>query len=119
MTSTVLTGLVLLLGGVAQAQRTLSCDTLVGYSQDSEVRYLRSAPHGASRPTPHRLAITWSKGVRVFDDHTLAGYQDGSRHLYCGYDPKLEFHLIYQIDESSSRGVLLDDATGKVLPAGE
>ena len=111
----------LLIGSVANAQRTMTCEPLVGQGQEKEVPYLKLAPHGASRPAKHRLAVRWAKGVREFADKApyMEDEEDGSRFLYCGFDPELSLHLIYKIDEASSRGVLLDDATGRVLPAGE
>lgn len=117
----ILAGLVLYIGSVANAQRTLTCEPLVGKGQDKEVPYLKLAPHGASRQAKHRLVVHWANGVREFADKApyMEDEEDGSRFLYCGFDPELSLYLIYKIDEASSRGVLLDDATGRVLPAGE
>lgn len=103
------------------AQAALDCNPLLGREQGREAPLLRRAPHGGSRPTPHRLLVRWSKGVREFVDRApfMEGAEEGTRHLYCGYDPSVGMHLIYRIDEESSYGLLLVDATGELLPAGE
>src|SRR5476649_2912981 len=121
MTFRTAASLLLLLGHAAAAQGALSCERLLGQEQTAELPYLRTAPHGASRPTKHSLVVKWSKGVHDFVDKAPYWEQgeDGSRHLYCGFDAQLGMHLIYKIDETSGRGVLLDDVTGRVLPGGE
>lgn len=49
----------------------------------------------------------------------MEGELAGARYLYCGFDADLRMHLIYHIDEEYSEGLLLDDRTGRTLPAGE
>lgn len=116
--------LALLLGLITRpvsAQGALDCGPLFGQRPEKEASFLRLAPHGASRPTEHRLIVGWSKGSREFVDQApyQVHSQEGTRHLYCGYDPVVGMHLIYRADTAASQGLLLNDATGEILPGGE
>jgi hypothetical protein len=113
----------LLLGSFApalRAQDALDCAPLFGHPEQ-EASLLRQAPHGASRPSPHRLIVSWSHGKRELVDQApyQLGSQDGTHHLYCGYDHLSRLHLIYKADERAGFGLLLNDSTGEIFPGGE
>jgi hypothetical protein len=89
-------------------------------SPKEEQALLSRAPHGARRITKRLIEVGWAGGKRIFTDEppydeSLAGV----RWVYCGYDPKLKLHLLYKDDETVGTGVLLDDATGSLLPGGQ
>lgn len=95
----------------ADGGRTLACG-------ESEVTALRAAPPGVRRVSKERLTIRWARGTRVFrDTGVVAGEIGGTAYQYCG--PVLGYHLIRKADEGMFTGVLLDTATGKLLPAGQ
>lgn len=102
------------------AQRTLDCSALQNGTRMDEKATLATAPHGAARLSPHRLDVRWAHGVRSFVDVPPygVGEEAGGRNFYCGYDPVTAMHLIYHYDEDGVDGLLLDDSTGAVLPAG-
>ena len=90
---------------------TLSCDR-------PEAAVLRTAPSGVRRVSKHRLIIRWTGGVRAFaDTGDDNGELGGVRYEYCGV--VLGYHLIRKVDDGLSTGVLLDTATGRLLPAGQ
>jgi hypothetical protein len=69
------------------------------------------------RISEHRLRIEWSKGKKLFVNSGVEqGALEGIRYEYCGF--LLGHHLISKQDNGLSTGVLLDTASGKVLPAG-
>lgn len=83
----------------------------------SEAVVLRTAPPSVRRLSPDRLRIEWAKGTHVFvnsgsAEDELAGLQ----YEYCGFVQG--YHLIGKIEDAVFTGVLLDAASGKVLPAG-
>lgn len=81
---------------------------------------LRDAPLGASRASTHRLDVKWSHGVSSFrDSRGFDGDLDGIGYGYCGYVSYPGFHLISKNDNGVFTGVLLNHATGKILPAGK
>ena len=85
-----------------------------------EQRLLRSAPHGAARLGSHRLRIGWAGGTTVFkDEPPYDGLPVGRVWTYCGYNRELKLHLLHKDEDTTGTGALLDDATGKLLPAGE
>jgi len=66
------------------------------------------------------LKVNWAGGSTVFaDSGTQEGYLGGVAHRYCGFSRILAAHLIHRVDEDLFTGVLLDHATGKIMPAGE
>ena len=84
---------------------------------ESEASALRAAPASVRRDAAHRLSIAWAKGTRVFEDSGVVdGDMGGVRYEYCG--AAHGYHLIRKADEGLFTGVLLDTATGRVLPAG-
>ncbi len=94
----------------------LTCDKPVHDEQAA----LRHAPLGASRPSLHRLTVRWKSGTRAFVDRPPhAEGLSGVHYLYCGYEPTVGLHLIHKQDEATGTGVLLDNTTGELLPAGE
>lgn len=85
-----------------------------------EAQEIRNAPHPAARVDKHTLEIHWQRGVHVFRDRPPFDEQlDGIEWAYCGYSPQLKMHLIREQDVDVFTGVLLDDATGAILQAGE
>lgn len=80
---------------------------------------MRQAPRGAIR-VRHRLEVHWSGGVRAFRDKPpFDAPLDGLSWTYCGFSPELQMHLIGEQNIDVFTGVLLNDKTGAVLPAGE
>ncbi len=76
-------------------------------------------PHGAAR-AGHALLVHWSHGVRRFSDRPpYDASLDGLHWTYCGFSHELSMHLIGEQNGGLFTGVLLDDKTGSVLPAGE
>jgi hypothetical protein len=43
----------------------------------------------------------------------------GIDYRYCGYDPVSGFHLVFKHDDTMFAGLLLEQATGRMLPAGQ
>src|SRR4051812_25186858 len=91
-----------------RAQDDVDCAPLFRH-QEGEAALLKTSPHGASRPTVHRLVVAWSHGKRDFVDKApyLEGGEEGMRHLYCGYDRESRMHVIYKADDQAGYGVLL------------
>jgi hypothetical protein len=85
-----------------------------------EQRLLQAAPHGARRLGRHRLQVGWSGGTTVFrDEPPCDGLPVGRVWTYCGYNRELRLHLLHKDEDTTGTGALLDDATGRLLPAGE
>src|SRR4051812_16096684 len=103
------------------AQSALDCAPLLGQGQEEERPFLSQAPGAVTRPSRHRLAGRWAGGTRTFLDRApyMEGDMDGARYLYCGYRRDVAMHLLYYQHDDMSEGVLLDNATGRTLPAGE
>jgi hypothetical protein len=93
---------------------------LVEEGKSSEAAQMRKAPHPVTRVGKHELLVHWSKGTRSFKDESpfMDGEIAGSYWTYCGYDAALGLHLIEKNSEEAFTGVLLDDKTGAILPAG-
>jgi len=102
------------LSSLARAQTAaLSC-------AGDEASALRQAPLGAARVSPQRLTVTWASGSTIFaDSGTEEGSLDGTAYRYCGFNPTVGMHLIHKAADGVFTGVLLDDATGRILPAGQ
>ena len=95
----------------SDGDRTLACG-------QSETTALRDAPGSVRRVSKGRLAIRWAGGTRVFrDTGVVEGELGGTAYEYCG--PVLGYHLIRKVEAGLSTGVLLDTATGSLLPAGQ
>ena len=105
----------LLLSTVASGQapsKLLDCEA-------KEPATLKAAPPGVRRTSKNELRVGWKAGTRIFrDSGYVDGYLGGIDYRYCGYDPVSGFHLISKQDNDVFGGVLLDQATGRVLPAG-
>jgi hypothetical protein len=84
-----------------------------------ETALLQRAPHGANRLGKHELEVRWAAGTRRFKDSPPYGPLDGVSWAYCGYSAVLKLHLVRKADHGLFTGVLLDDSTGSLLPAGE
>jgi hypothetical protein len=105
--------LALLIAHDAGAQKTprMSCGT-------GDSAALRSAPVGVSR-THDTLRVRWKNGTAIFTDSgPVLNTTEGVAYAYCGYDAARGFHLIAKSEELELKGVLLDQATGRVLLAG-
>ncbi len=103
----------------ASAKNGAELDCQIGTTAQ-ELIQLHRAPHGAKRIGKHTLAIRWQAGQRKFKDQPP--YDEpmgGVRWEYCGYNAAVKKHLLQKWDGSVLSGVMLDDATGAVLPAGE
>jgi hypothetical protein len=87
---------------------------------DGEAVALRRAPPGVARVSRSRLTVKWFNGTRTFRDSGLVdGSMDGISYYYCGYSARAGFHLIHKHDDAIFTGVLLNQTTGKLLPAGQ
>jgi len=98
---------------LARAQSiVLSC----GADEDSA---LRVAPHGVERQPPHHLVVPWAGGIAEFTDSgTEPGALAGTAYRYCAFSSTVGLHLIQKNAGDLFTGVLLDQATGRTLPAG-
>ena len=93
--------------------------TVILSCEEPEASALRAAPLGATRAS-ERLTVNWAHGSTVFTDSgTKEGYIGGTGYLYCGFNATVGLHLIHKTIEDEWTGILLDHATGKILPAGE
>jgi len=93
--------------------KPLNCDT-------REAVALKTAPVGTTRVSTNELRVRWRGGTRVFrDSGIVAGDMGGIDYHYCGYDPVNGFHLIFKHEDDLFAGVLLEHATGRLLPAGQ
>jgi hypothetical protein len=82
-----------------------------------EAAALRAAHGAAQRASKDRLLVKWAHGTHVFVDSGYhEGDMDGVRYEYCA--PVLGYQLIAKADEGLFTGVLVDTATGRILPGG-
>ena len=66
------------------------------------------------------MIVHWRHGTATFrDSGNVAGEIGGVEYEYCGYSPEVEMHLIRKSDDDLFTGVLLDSASGLILPAGK
>jgi hypothetical protein len=96
---------------ITQAQTpTLDCDA------KEEVALQQS--HGAAqRVSKRRLTVRWAAGTKTFVSDSVQDF--GSLdYWYCGFDSAAGFHLIHKTEDAAFTGILLNQTTGKVLPAG-
>ena len=92
---------------------TLSCT-------EDEASALRQAPLGAARVSPERLTVNWAGGSVVFaDSGTEEGTLAGTAYRYCGFDATVGVHLIHKDAGDVGTGVLLVEASGRILPGGQ
>jgi hypothetical protein len=93
---------------------------LVEEGKFSEAAQMRKAPHPVTRVGEHELLVHWTKGAQHFKDKApyMEGEIGGSAWTYCGYNAELGLHLIERNSEISLTGILLDENTGAILPAG-
>jgi hypothetical protein len=78
------------------------------------------APLGATRITKHHLQVNWTGGsIDFIDEPPYDEPLDGISYYYCGYNSTIDMHLIHKQISGVFTGVLMDNATGKVMPAGE
>ena len=105
-------GFLLVSPSVARAQK-LDFDC----ANTPEATALRQAPAGVSRPSKDTLIVNWAHGRKIFADSGL-DYMSGRAFWYCGYYPRLGFHVIGRNGEKFG-ALLLNHATGALLPAGE
>jgi hypothetical protein len=102
--------------GVLAASPVLS-DTFTLACGQSESVALGDAPPSVRRMSTDRLRIKSAKGARFFVNERLEpGTLDGIGYEYCGFAHG--YYLIGKFDEGLFTGVLLEAASGKVLPAG-
>ena len=91
-------------------------------SSVQEKALLKTSPHGATRIGKHTLQVKLAHGVKTFIEKKPynIGEIGGINWEYCGYNAVVKMHLIYKNDGDVEKtgGVLLDDATGRLLPAG-
>lgn len=85
-----------------------------------ELTRMRQAPHRALRPKKHLLVVHWQAGQRRFEDKYpyMQGTLDGLYWTYCGFVPEAGVHLIQRNDPDELSGILVDEKTGVILPAG-
>jgi hypothetical protein len=116
-------GLLLLIQSIAivsfggTADLVLDCREKI-YKEDRAI--LSLAPLGAKRISKHHLRVNWTGGSKDFIDKPPYDEPlDGTWYSYCGFNPILNFHLIHKTITDVFAGVLLDNTTGKLIPAGE
>src|SRR5579863_9041971 len=81
---------------------------------------LRQAPHGANRVGKRKLVVNWAAGKRTFTNDPNIEELGDVWWAYCGYSPEVKLHLIlHATSDAIFTGVMLDDKTGSLLPAGE
>jgi hypothetical protein len=102
--------LVAVVATAANAQGpTLRCDT-------NEAMALRRSNGSAKRVSERRLTVHWAGGTATFDSDSIRDF--GSREYeYCDFNAAVGFHLVHA--SSGGNAVLLSQATGKILPAGD
>jgi hypothetical protein len=85
-----------------------------------ELTRMRQDPHGAFRPRKHLLVVHWRAGARRFGDRSpyMQGTLDGLYWTYCGFISEAGVHLVQRNDLDGLSGILVDDKTGAILPAG-
>lgn len=93
---------------------TLSCN-----SSSPERNALVQAPHGATHTKKHRLEVGYRSGTKIFTDKPPHEDLGGVHWSYAGFDPKNNVHLICKQDETFFTGVLLNDESGALIPAGQ
>jgi len=117
----------LLAGRQAKAsdQEMRSCDVqprTLDARATEEAGWMKTSPHGAKRVGKYELQVRWAKGVQVFKDKPPYGEKLGSSwYAYCGFFvwAGQGLHLIVMTDGDTFTGEMMDDATGKILPAGK
>jgi hypothetical protein len=73
----------------------------------------------AKRLTVHQLQVSTSAKKVVFNDkYPYAEGFSGTKWAYCGYSATLKMHLVTGNEDDTFIGTLVDDVTGKQLPAG-
>ena len=88
-------------------------------SQEETLR-LGNAPHRAKRVEKHRLEVSWVGGRQaVVNKPPYDEPFAGTTRAYCGFDARLNLHLLLKRDERLFTGVLLDDRIGRILPGGQ
>jgi hypothetical protein len=88
--------------------------------RDEIAAVLRQAPFGVKRISKHHLKVNWAKGNLDFIDKPPYDEPlDGTAYFYCGYNSIVGMHLIHKSEDSIFTGVLVDDTTGKITPAGQ
>lgn len=89
--------------------------------REEEAKVLRQAPQGAKRTGRHHLRIKWTAGFREFADKAPYGdeFLEGTAYYYCGYNKTANIHLIHEQIDGLFTGILVDNASGKILPGGE
>ena len=101
------------------ATRPGDLDDLVQPSSPQEAARMRQAPLGAAR-VGHSLEVRWSHGVKWFRERPPYDESLGGLHwVYCGFTPSFGVYLIEKQDNGLFTGVLLNNRTGAMLPAGE
>lgn len=116
----------------ASCQQTLQCsvssarpasdedEEFVQPRTQQEADRAKQSPHGARRLGKHTLEVGWSNGKRIFKDKPPYNEPlDGLKWTYCGYNSTLKLHMLIKSDDALFTGVLVDDATGALLPGGE
>lgn len=88
--------------------------------RNENISILNQAPFGAKRISKHHLKVNWARGsVDFIDKPPYDEALDGTAYSYCGYNSTIGMHLIHKSAFSDFTGVLVDNATGKVMPAGQ
>jgi hypothetical protein len=87
---------------------------------DENAAILGQTPFGAKRISQHHLVVNWMRGSKDFIDEPPYDQNfDGISYVYCGYNPTLGMHLIHKSEYDIFTGVLVDNSTGAVMPAGQ
>ena len=85
-----------------------------------EIARLRQAPRGAKRVGKRQLVVNWTAGKRTFKNDPHTEELGDVWWAYCGFSSELSLHLIWHATSNQIfTGVMLDEKTGSLLPAGE
>ena len=86
----------------------------------NEVKNIAKFPIKAKRLTEHVLLVSTSHSKVIFKDKPP--YDENFpllRWEYCAYSAAQKMHLVLKDQDTDFSGILLDDITGKQLPAGQ
>lgn len=114
----------------AYSQQALECSTASGNQANlgehwvqprsaEETARFKQSPHGVRRVDPHTIELGWTGGKLTLKDKPPYDDYDSVHWTYCGYNQTLKLHMALKGGDGVFTGVLIDDATGTILPGGQ
>lgn len=95
---------------------TMDCD------HDEPTVLSAQAQQGRARAerTADTLLVQWEKGKQRFEDRipVVEKNFDEEHYFYCGYNPLARLHLVRKDTVDLFTGLLINDHTGQIIPAG-